>query len=468
MDRVVAPLRRLRGGGEDGFDRRLIAPMILGSILNPVNSSIIAVSLIPIGRAFGAPPAQTAWLISALYLATAVGQPVVGRLVDLYGPRKLFLIGTTLTGVAGLLGTLSPNLGVLIVARVILGFGTCAGYPASMYLLRTESERTGRSSPAGILTVLAVANQTIAVIGPSLGGLLIGLGGWRTTFAVNIPLAIAAFVTARLRFPDVVAPQRESRSRTRIDLLGILAFAATLVSMLLFLMTPRLSNLYLLAIAAAAALALGVRELRTADPFIDLRVLGGNPALVATYLRTVLAATVSYCFLYGFTQWLEDGRGLSASAAGLVLLATFVTAILVSTTTGRRPGIRGKLIAGAVVQVAGCALMLILHAHSALWMLIGLALVVGVPQGLLSLANQNAVYHQADSARMGSSAGLLRTFMYLGALIASSADGMVFGHSADTAGLHRLAVFTVLVSGLLLVLTVADRSLRRVGATEKS
>ncbi|MGF6884385.1 MFS family permease [Nocardia sp. GAS34] len=466
MDRVVAPLRRLRGG-EDGFDRRLIAPMILGSILNPVNSSIIAVSLIPIGRAFGAPPAQTAWLISALYLATAVGQPVVGRLVDLYGPRKLFLIGTTLTGMAGLLGTLSPNLGVLIAARVILGFGTCAGYPASMYLLRTESERTGRNSPAGILTVLAVANQTIAVIGPSLGGLLIGLGGWRATFAVNIPLAIAAFVTARLRFPDVVAPQRGSRSGMRIDLPGIVAFAAMLVSMLLFLMTPRLSNLYLLAIAAAAALALVVRELRTVEPFIDLRVLGGNPALVATYLRTVLAATVSYCFLYGFTQWLEDGRGLSASAAGLVLLATFVTAILVSTTTGRRPQIRGKLIVGAVVQVAGCALMLTLHAHSALWMLIGLALVVGVPQGLLSLANQNAVYHQADSARMGSSAGLLRTFMYLGALAASSADGMVFGHSADTAGLHRLAMFTLVVSGLLLVLTVADRSLGRVGAAEK-
>ena len=169
MERVASPLRRLRGHGHDdnGFDRKLIAPMILGSILNPINSSIIAVSLIPIGRAFGAPPAQTAWLISALYLATSVGQPVVGRLVDIYGPRKLFLIGTTLTGLAGVLGTLSPNLGVLIVARVILGFGTCAGYPASMYLLRTESERTGRTSPAGILTMLAVANQTISVIGPS-------------------------------------------------------------------------------------------------------------------------------------------------------------------------------------------------------------------------------------------------------------------------------------------------------------
>lgn len=462
VERIAAPLRRLRAG-DDGFDRRLIAPMILGSILNPINSSIIAVSLIPIGRALGAPPAQTAWLISALYLATSVGQPVVGRLVDLYGPRRLFLIGATLTAVAGLLGALAPNLGVLIAARVVLGFGTCAGYPASMYLLRTESERTGHTSPAGILTVLAVANQTIAVIGPSLGGLLIGLGGWRTTFAVNLPLALAAFVMAWLRFPEREARQRDSRPAAQLDPFGIVAFGAMLVSALLFLMTPRVSNLYLLAITAISALALVVRELRAAEPFIDLRVLGGNPALVATYIRATLAATVSYCFLYGFTQWLEDGRGLSASTAGLVVLATFVAAILVSTTTGRRPRIRGKLVVGAVVQAVACALMLVLHAHSAVWLLVGLSLVVGVPQGLLNLANQNAVYHQADPARMGSSAGLLRTFMYLGALISSSVDGMVFGHTADTAGLHRLAVFTLVVSVLLVALTLPDRSLRRVG-----
>src|SRR4051794_29101361 len=137
--------------------------MILGSILNPINSSIISVSLVPIGVAFGAPPAQTAWLISALYLATAIGQPVVGRLIDLYGPRRLFLAGASLTGVAGVVGTLAPGLGVLIVARVLLGCGTCAGYPAAMYLIRSEARRTGHDSPAGVLTALAVATQTIAV-----------------------------------------------------------------------------------------------------------------------------------------------------------------------------------------------------------------------------------------------------------------------------------------------------------------
>ena len=73
-----------------GFDRRLMAPMILGSILNPINSSIIAVALVPIAIALGAPASQTAWLVSALYLATSIGQPLVGRLVDTFGPRRLY------------------------------------------------------------------------------------------------------------------------------------------------------------------------------------------------------------------------------------------------------------------------------------------------------------------------------------------------------------------------------------------
>jgi hypothetical protein len=97
-------------------------------------------------------------------------------------------------------------------------------------------------------------------------------------------------------------------------------------------------------------------------------------------------------------------------------------------------------------------------------MLPAVVLVLGVPQGLNNLALQNAVFHQADAERMGSSAGLLRTFGYLGAIIASAADGAFFGQRADTSGLHHLAVFMLTVSGLFLALTVIDGSLRRIGA----
>ncbi|WP_079138495.1 MFS transporter [Actinacidiphila rubida] len=440
--------------------------MMLGSILNPVNSSIISVSLVPIGAAFGAPPSRTAWLISALYLATAIGQPVVGRLIDLFGPRRLFLAGTALTGIAGVVGSLAPGLGVLIAARVLLGFGTCAGYPAAMYLIRSEARRTGQQSPAGVLAGLAVATQTIAVVGPSLGGLLIGLGGWRATLAVNIPLAAAGLVLGATRLPRTAPPPPAAsadgpRRAARLDLPGMVLFAVPLVSLLLFLMNPDAGHAWLLAPVAAVGGAFVWRELRAPEPFIDVRVLGGNRPLLTTYARALLAYVVSYAFLYGYTQWMEEGRGLSASQAGLAQLPLFATAIVVSSVTGRRRGLRAKFLVGAGGQVVACALLLILHSGTSVWLLAGVAVVFGVPQGLNSLALQNAVFHQADPERMGSSAGLLRTFGYLGAIVASAASGVVFGQRADTVGLHHLAWFLLAVAVLYLAVTVADRSLGR-------
>jgi MFS family permease len=458
---------RLRGrfGPEDGFDRRLLAPLISGAVLNPINSTVIAVALVPIGVALGEPASATAWLISALYLATAVGQPVVGRLIDMHGPRRLFLPATALVGAAGVIGTFAPNLAVLIVARVILGFGTCAGYPAAMRLIRDESERTGQDNPAFVLTVLAISTQTIAVIGPSLGGLLIDIGGWRATFALNIPLALFAYVLGARRFPKAAAAEHRSRTDSGrsldLDVLGMALFAGTLVALLLFLMHPRVEDWYLLGITVAAAAAFTARELSHAHPFIDLRILGSNAPLLLTYGRALLAYVVTYSFIYGYTQWLEDGRGLSASQAGLATLPLFATGIVVSLISGRRKGLRGKLVVAAGVQIVGCALLLTLHSSTAFWLLVVVALVFGIPQGLNSLALQNSVYRQANPDDIGASAGLLRTFGYLGAIISSAAQGAFYGHAADTGGMHHLALLLIGVGAVFLLITVFDRSLAR-------
>ena len=385
--------------------------MVLGAVLNPVNSSILAVTLVPIGHAFGVPPSQTTWLITSLYIATAIGQPVTGRLIDLFGPRRLFLVATVLTGLGGLIGTLAPDFWVLVLARVVIGLGTCAGYPAAMTLIRSEADRTGQESPAGILTVLAVSSQTIAVIGPTLGGLLVGVGGWRTTFAVNIPLALVAWLSGSHLLP---------RS-TRAD---------------------------------------GDRE----RPSGGLRAIAGNWPLLRTYARTLLAMTLAYSVLYGYAQWLQEGRGLGPSVAGLLLLPVSAMALVISALTGRRMVIRGKLAAGAAVQVLAALLMLGLGGSTYLWLLVAFGAVCGLAQGLLSLANQNAVFHQADHAHLGASAGLLRTAGYAGAAVAGVATGGFFGARADSHGLHELAVFLLIVALLHLVLVLPDRSLALVGA----
>ncbi|MFJ6378752.1 MFS transporter [Kitasatospora sp. NPDC092039] len=475
--------RRRQPAPGSGFNRRLIAPMVLGSVLNPINSSMIAVALVPVGAAFGAPPAETAWLVTALYLATAVGQPVIGRLVDTHGPRRLYLAGTALVGLAGLLGALAPSLGLLIAARVLLGLGTSAAYPAAMHLTRSEAERTGESSPTGVLTVLAVANQTVAVVGPTLGGLLIGAGGWRTVFAVNVPLSLACLALGAARLP--AAERRPDRSdgpgrtdrtdrterteRTeRLDHAGIALFAVLLLALMLFLMKPDPARWYLPVLAVLAAVGFAVRERRARTPFIDLRSLAGNRPLIATYLRQVLGYTAVYAFLYGYTQWLEEGRGLSAATAGLVLLPLSLTALTVAGVTGRRPAVRGKLLVGSACQIAACAVLLLVHASSPGTLLIGVGVLAGISQGLIGLGTQTALYHQADPATIASAAGLLRTFMYLGAMAASAANAAFFPHGATTGGLHRLALFMLGSAALLLLLTLPDRSLSRPAEPEGS
>ncbi|WP_018534034.1 MULTISPECIES: MFS transporter [unclassified Streptomyces] len=459
MSTLAGRIRRARTGDPAGFDHRLVAPMILGSILNPINSSMLAVALVPIGHAFGVPPSQTAWLVSGLYLATAVGQPVIGRLVDSYGPRKLYLMGTALVGVAGLLGVLAPSLWVLVLSRVLLGFGTSAAYPASMTLLRTESERTGMKSPSGILATLTASSQVIAVIGPTLGGVLIGVGSWHLIFAINVPLSVLCLFLGARRLPKG-APKGAPRGT---DVPGMLLFAASLTAFMLFLMEPGLAHWYLPALGLAAGAWFVRREHGVTEPFVDLHVLRGNTPLLATYGRQLLAYTTSYAFLYGYGQWLQEGRGLSASQAGLLLLPMSAVGILVTALTGRRREVRAKLAVGAVAQLAGCVALLPLGDDSPVWLLVVIGALFGIPQGLIGLANQNALYAQADPARMGSSSGLLRTFTYLGALLASAANAAFFHDGATSAGLHSMAWMLIGVASLCLVASVADRSLARVG-----
>ncbi|TDE27643.1 MFS transporter [Actinomadura sp. 6K520] len=447
------------------FDRRLVAPMVLGSMLNPVNSSIIAVSLVPIGRALDVSPTRTAWLVSGLYLATAVGQPVVGRLVDVLGPRRLYLAGSALVGLAGLLGLVAQDLGTLVAARVLLGIGTCASYPSSMYLIRSEALRTGRASPAGILTLLSVTNQTFAVLGPPVGGLLIGVAGWRSTFAVNIPLSLACLGVGAWLLP------RHDRigggPRPRFDPLGAALFGVFLVCAMLVLLERDVGLWPLLVVAAVAGVAFVYVELRVAEPFIDLRLLLGNAPLVATYARNLLTATVTYLFLFGYTQWLQEGRGLDPGQAGLLIIPTFLVAIAVAAATGRRQSVRGKLIVGSAVQVTICSALVVIGEDVPVIALVVIAVLVGVPQGLLNLANQNALYHQAEPDRLASSAGLQSMSMYLGALVAAATVGAVLDDGATTSGMHILGLCALVFAGLALVLAVADRGLGRVGEVHR-
>lgn len=438
------------------FSARLVTPLVASAVLNPINSTLIAVALIPIGHAFGAGPERTAWLITSLYLATAVGQPVVGLFVDRFGARRVLLAGAALVMIAGIGGLLAFSLDWLIAVRVVLGIGTSAGFPAAMAVLRSRADATGQGVPSRILSLLAASGQTTMVIGPTLGGALIGLAGWPAIFAVNIPLAAASLIFALMWVPK---DDQKKLRREPIDVTGIVLFSAMLLALLLYVMSPGLDDLYLLGISAVLAVAFGRHELRAAKPFIDLRMLAGNAPLLRTYLRQALAFLVVYSIIYGYVQWLESARGMSESRAGELLLPMSAMAVIASALSGKPTHIKARLIGNSMALLVGSALLLFVGLHTWIAALVGLAMVFGVGQGLTGVTNQTALYGQVPAEVMGTASGLFRTAQYLGAIAASALIALCFGAHADSAGLHRLAWVLAGVSAVLLTVTLADRSL---------
>ncbi|NMP24263.1 MFS transporter [Sulfobacillus sp. DSM 109850] len=360
-------------GGENPFAWRFAVPMYIGSALNPINSSLIATALLSIAMAMHVPVGRTAVLVTALYLACAIAQPTGGKLAEVFGPRRVFLSGILIVLAGGIVGGIAQNLATLIVARVLIGIGTSAGYPSAMLLIRRRAEWAGMAEPpGGVLGGLQIAATVTAALGLPLGGVLIGAWGWRAVFFANVPVTLAAFLMAAFWIPK--DPPVETKSvrdiASRIDILGILGFGATVTALLVFLFSVPHINWVALGLSVILAMGLVVFELRASQPFFDVRLLASNLALSGTYLRMALLSLCVYTVLYGISQWLEAARGVSAREAGLLLLPMSALSAIVVRPIARRNLLRGPLIAAAVSSlVASLGVVLLTTRTPILWLL---------------------------------------------------------------------------------------------------
>jgi len=290
-----------------------------------------------------------------------------------------------------------------------------------------------------------------------------GLFGWRSVFFVNVPVAIAVLALLLHGVPaDAPAHgARDLRSLAmRIDVLGIVGFSGTLIALMVFLLALPTPTWPALAISAAFAAFLVWWELRAAHAFFDLRMLAGNLALTRTYVRMALITFGIYTVLYGMSQWLEDGRGLSAYETGLLTMPMALVAAITGRVVSKRNLIRGSLVISAVASIIASAGVLFLTHSTPVAGFVAVTLIFGLSQGTTSFGNQSALYTQAPSDAIGTASGLLRTFGYLGAIASSALTGVLFRHGADDSGLHVIAWILVVTSVIVLLMTVADRALR--------
>jgi MFS family permease len=453
-----------REAGTGAFSWRFVTPLFMGSALNPINSSLIATALVPIALSLHVSVGRTSVLVAALYLASAVAQPTAGKLSDEFGPRRVFLAGIGIVFLGGILGGVAQNLTTLIVARVLIGIGTSAGYPSAMLLIRRRAMWAGMDAPpGGVLGGLSIAGNVTVAVGPPIGGLLIGAFGWRTAFLINIPFALATLAMALFWIPRDAPATGSRRARevaARIDVLGIAGFGGAMTALLVFLLGLPRPNWTALAVAVVLALLLVRRELRVATPFFDVRQLASNLALTRTYLRASLTLLGVYTVLYGVTQWLQAGRGFSSEAAGLLILPMGAVAALVTRPLSRRNLVRGPLIVAALSMFAASVGVLFLTTHSPVVLILGVVVVFGITIGTTTTGNQTALYSQAPADQLGTASGLFRTFSYIGSIASSTITGIVFRSHVTDQGLHTIAFILVGVSVVVLVMTVLDRRLR--------
>lgn len=432
---------------------RNLVPLLLGLTLNPINSSIIATALVPIGDAFHANAAQTAWLIAALYLATSVGQPLMGRLADIYGAVPIFYAGAVLTTIAGIGGALSPALDALIGWRIVLGLGTSAAYPAAMILLRRFAADDGGRLRPGALSAVTIAGQVSIVVGPTIGGLLVLYAGWRATIVAVVPVALLAVVLGVLWLPRGTTPRGAARgSISDIDFPGIVTFAAGLTLLLVTLLHPRAVSPYVVgAMALCLALWFAI-EWRSRVPFIDLRMLARNGRLVAVYARYIGIYTIFYSVFYGFPQWLEQAHHASPAQAGLLMLPTSLVAIACAMYGSRlRP--KTALLVGCIGALGGAVFLTALHAQSTAYAILAASAVLGIPNGMNPVSEQATLALHAHVEYMGVASGLLRTAGYIGAMLASSLIAIAFAGGAGDNALHALAVVLIVLAALLVLVS---------------
>lgn len=457
--------------------RRLVGAVVLGTLLNPLNSSMIVVALTRIQGDFHVTIGEVTWLISGFFLAAAMGQPLMGRLADLFGPRRVFLAGLTLVFVTGLLAPFVPGFAWLVGVRAVQALGTSAAYPAGLAMIRAAADDHIGRPPAAALAALTVAGNITAALGPVIGGLLVAVAGWQAIFLVNVPvtaagmLAVATWVRADVPRHGLGDLGIAGLLRV-IDLGGILIFGATIGSLLgfLFSLVARPAWALLAALPAAAGLLVWY-ERRRVKPFLDVRMLAASPRLVGVFAQFAGVSTVFYAVYFSLPIWFEQARGFSADQAGLLLLPVAglgVAVTPVAATLISRAGPRPALVTGAMALTVGTLLMALFDQRTPLVTLIAVGAVLGVPNAFNNLGLQAALYEAARPEQTGAAGGLFQTFRYVGAILSTSLIGLVFGSHVTSPGLHQIALGIAALSAILVVASVAARRAKPGAAPERA
>jgi MFS family permease len=456
-----------------GLSWRVIAAVTTGTLLNPLNSSMIAVALIGAANDLHVDIPAATWLASSFYLVGSTGMPLAGRLADLYGPRRIFRGGLVVVLIGSALAALAPSFAWLLMWRIVQAFGSATGSPAGQAMFRAQ---TGSSRPpVHALGAVTMANNVSAALGPVIGGFVVSLAGWPGIFWINVSVALVGLVMAwRWLPPDKSATPSDRPSQQprvgvvlrELDVPGVCLFALTVVGLLAFLLSvARGPDWPLLAASMIAGVLLVMRELNQPNPFLDVRFLVKNRQLVLVYAEYAAVNLIFYAAFFGLPVWLQQARHFTPAMVGLVVVPISGMSVLITPVAARLIARRGSgpaRLLGACFLLVGVLLQLTLDTTAPIGLLIVATAMMGIASSFNNLGLQSALYHLAPAERMGTATGQFQTSRYIGATMSTALLGVVFVGIATTEGLHVLALTLAPVAVLMMAASaLADRPAQR-------
>jgi EmrB/QacA subfamily drug resistance transporter len=340
---------------------RVLAAVMLGGIMGPIDASIVNVILPTISSFFGASIATAQW-VPLIYLLTISSLLLFfGRLGDIFGYKRVYLAGLGCFVVTSALCGLAPNIYWLIACRAIqgLGAGMMMSVPFAILTAVFQTHERGRA-----LGINAISISAGLALGPTLGGLLTSLWSWRLVFLINIPIGTAALFWAAKIIPDLKGKPG------RVDAAGAATAFVSLFSLLFFINQVQRRGLDMvtgttLAAALVAGICFFLIETRSRHPMVNLELFKNRTFSLGT-AASLLNYASQYILVFLTPFLLQRVIHYSPDKIGLLMTCSPLTVMAVAPFSGAlsdRLGTRGLAIAGASLCAAGLAAMSLLPAE---------------------------------------------------------------------------------------------------------
>jgi len=445
----------------------ILAAVSLATFMTYLDNNVTNVAIPTIQRSLHLSIAGLEWVVSGYILVFASMLLAGGRLADIYGRRRLLLVGLSIFTLSSLGAGLATSGGVLIAARLLQGLGAALMVPTTLAIIIATFTDT-RERTRAIATWTAIGGLALA-FGPLIGGFITQHLHWGWIFFINLPIGAITFAIAIPAVPE----SRDTSAARRLDIPGLITSAVSMFALTYALIEGHdkgwTSPLILAAfgLAAAAAGAFGLVESRTPHPMVDMslfrsRVFSGGTTMMMLWAFGILG-------IYFFTSiYLQTILGFSPTKAGLAFVPMAICMAVFASLAPQvapRLGTHRTVGIGMALMAAGLYLFARLGGGATFASLMPGFLLFGAGAGLMNVPLTNAVLHSMPPERSGVASALLNASRELAGLLGITVIGAVLrarqgealhhGASAGAAflnGYHDGLLLTVvlLVAGAVL------------------